>query len=101
MHEQSGAVAGLTELQVARPPRAYQDDTAVVPDHRGSGLGLWVKADMLRRLRAERPEFTEVITGNAASNAHMLRINTRLGYRPYRATGEWQADVGELAGRLG
>jgi GNAT superfamily N-acetyltransferase len=101
VHEQSGAVAGLTELQVARPPRAYQDDTAVVPDHRGSGLGLWVKADMLRRLRAERREFTEVITGNAASNAHMLRINTRLGYRPYRATAEWQGDVGELVSRLG
>jgi hypothetical protein len=31
----------------------------------------------------------------------MLRINTRLGYRPHRATGEWQGDVGELVSRLG
>jgi ribosomal protein S18 acetylase RimI-like enzyme len=101
VHEPSGAVAGLTELQLAKPPRAYQDDTAVVPAHRGSGLGLWVKTDMLCRLRAERPDMTEVITGNAASNEHMLRINTRLGYRPYRAMAEWQADVGELLSRLG
>ncbi len=101
VHEPSGAVAALTELQLAQPPRAYQDDTAVVPAHRGSGLGMWVKADMLRRLRTERPDMTEVITGNAASNEHMLRINTRLGFRPYRALAEWQGEVGELVSRLG
>jgi GNAT superfamily N-acetyltransferase len=101
VHDQTGAVAGLTELVLGPPPRAFQEDTAVVPAHRGSGLGLWIKADMLCRLRAERPDMTEVITGNAASNEHMLRINTRLGYRPYRAMAEWQADVGELLSRLG
>jgi len=100
VHEQTGAVAGLTELVLASPPRAFQEDTAVVPAHRGSGLGLWVKADMLCRLRAERPDVTEVMTGNAASNEHMLRINTRLGFRPHRAIGEWQAGVGELVSRL-
>jgi hypothetical protein len=62
---------------------------------------LWIKADMLCRLRAERPDMTEVITGNAASNAHMLQINTRLGFRPYRAGAEWQGEVGELVSRLG
>ena len=101
VHESSGAVAGLTELELAQPPRAYQDDTAVVPSHRGSGLGMWVKADMLCRLRAERPDMTEVLTGNAASNEHMLRINTRLGFRPYRAVAEWQGDVAGLVSRLG
>ena len=101
VHEQTGAVAGLTELVLGPPPRSFQDDTAVVPAHRGSGLGLWIKADMLLRLRAERPDVTEVITGNAASNAHMLRINTRLGFRPHRAMAEWQGEVGELVSRLG
>lgn len=100
VHEQTGTVAGLTELALASPPRAFQEDTAVVPAHRGSGLGAWVKADMLCRLRAERPDMTEVITGNAASNEHMLRINTRLRFRPHRAIGEWQAGVGELVSRL-
>jgi GNAT superfamily N-acetyltransferase len=101
VHEPSGAVAGLTELELAQPPRAFQDDTAVVPAHRGSGLGMWVKADMLCRLRAERPDITEVITGNAASNEHMLRINTRLGYRPHRAVAGWQGDIADLVTRLG
>jgi GNAT superfamily N-acetyltransferase len=100
VHERTGAVAGLTELELGPPPRAFQEDTAVAPAHRGSGLGLWVKADMLRRLRAERTDVTEVITGNAASNEHMLRINTRLGFRPYRAIAEWQTAVGELVSRL-
>jgi hypothetical protein len=100
VHEQTGAVAGLTELELGPPPRAFQEDTAVVPAHRGSGLGLWIKADMLCRLRAERPDVTEVITGNAASNEYMLRINTRLGFRPHRAIGEWQTGVGELVSRL-
>ena len=101
VHEQTGAVAGLTELVLGPPPRSYQEDTAVVPAHRGSGLGLWIKADMLLRLRAERPDVTEVITGNAASNEHMLRINTRLGFRPHRAIAEWQGEVGQLVSRLG
>ena len=100
VHEQTGAVAGLTELELGPPPRAFQEDTAVVPAHRGSGLGLWIKADMLCRLRAERPDVTEVITGNAASNEYMLRINTHLGFRPHRAIGEWQTGVGELVSRL-
>jgi hypothetical protein len=101
VHEQTGAVAGLTELVLSAPPRAFQGDTAVVPAHRGSGLGLWIKADMLCRLRAERPDMTEVITGNAASNAYMLRINIRLGFRPHLACSEWQGEIGEMVNRLG
>jgi GNAT superfamily N-acetyltransferase len=101
VHEPTGTLAALTELLLGPPPRAFQEDTAVVPAHRGSGLGLWVKADMLRRLRDERPDVTEVSTGNAASNEHMLRINTRLGFRPHRTLAEWQADVPTLVGRMG
>ena len=84
VHEATGEVAALTEVYVSmQPHRSHQGDTAVVAAHRGSGLGLWVKADMLLRLRAERPDVAELLTGNSATNAHMLRINDRLGYRPY------------------
>jgi GNAT superfamily N-acetyltransferase len=102
VHEATGAVAALTEVLVPGVPMwSYQEDTAVVPEHRGSGLGLWIKADMLVRLRAERPDITALLTGNAASNAHMLRINDRLGYRLWSTTHGWQADGAELAARLG
>jgi GNAT superfamily N-acetyltransferase len=103
VHEDTGEIAGLTEVLVtaAAPLRSYQEDTAVVPAHRGNGLGLWMKADMLVRLRAERPDVTELITGNAASNRHMLAVNDRLGYRLWSEVHGWQVDVPELSARLG
>ena len=101
VHEATGEVAALTEVAVLRDPRrSEQEDTAVVPGHRGSGLGLWVKAAMLVRLRAERPDVAELTTGNAADNAHMLRINDRIGFRPHLTLIEWQADVPALLARL-
>jgi GNAT superfamily N-acetyltransferase len=101
VHEETGAVAAFTETLTRASYRADQEDTAVVPAHRGSGLGLWIKSDMLLRVRAERPDVTEVITGNAASNAHMLAINDRLGFRPWTEMHGWQADVATLSARLG
>lgn len=90
-----GAVAGYTEILIPRgtAPRAQQYDTAVVPAHRGHGLGLWVKAAMVRRLRAEHPGVVEVETDNADDNVHMLAVNHRLGFRSYRRTREFQLDV--------
>ena len=36
---------------------------------------------------------TALHTGNAASNAHMLAINTEMGFRPTHLTGCWQAGL--------
>jgi GNAT superfamily N-acetyltransferase len=97
-----GEVAGFTEVLVGRQPqRAHQHDTAVVPAHRGHGLGLWIKSAMLVALRAERPDVTEIETGNSTANQHMLAINQRLGFRPWREVNSWQGDVPELSARLG
>ena len=101
VQEDSGEVAAFTEVLVTRQPWSSQRDTAVVPEHRGHGLGLWVKADMLVRLREERPDVTAITTGNSATNAHMLRINDRLGFRPWAEVRGWQGEVGELVSRLG
>ena len=82
VHEASGAVAGMTELELhsERPHRAFQQDTSVVPAHRGHGLGRCMKAHMIRWTLSERPKLTEVATGTAAANAHMQRVNHSLGY---------------------
>lgn len=87
-------IAGFTELviPVGDGRRAIQYDTAVVPDHRGNGLGLWVKAAMLDWLRAEWPAVAEIETDNAEDNAHMLAVNQRLGFRPLRKTRQYQCD---------
>lgn len=101
LHGATGEVAGLTEVFVATDPRrSHQGDTAVVAAHRGSGLGLWLKADMLVRLRDERPEVAEVLTGNSATNAHMLAINDRLGFRPWKTVLSFQGDTADVQRRL-
>lgn len=99
--EKTDEIAAFTEVAVfPEPHRSQQEDTAVVPGHRGHGLGLWVKAAMLTWLRTAQPGVAELITGNADDNVHMLRINTRIGFRRHALMQEWQADVPALAVRL-
>jgi GNAT superfamily N-acetyltransferase len=88
-------IAGFTELviPVGDGTRAIQSDTAVVPVHRGNGLGLWVKAAMIDWLRAEWPAVREIETDNAEDNEHMLAVNERLGFRPLRKTRQYQYDL--------
>jgi GNAT superfamily N-acetyltransferase len=93
--ESDGSVAGYTELvlpaDTAGPAQQY--DTAVLGAHRGHGLGLWIKAEMLRRVRAEHPATTEIRTDNADDNRHMLAVNTALGFRPQRRTVMYQLSL--------
>jgi hypothetical protein len=56
---------------------------------------------VLLRLRDERPDVAEVITGNSTSNRHMLAINERLGFRPWQEVNGWQADVPDVVRRVG
>jgi GNAT superfamily N-acetyltransferase len=99
IHEQSGEVAGLTEVVVPaqRPTRADQYDTVVVPKHRGYGLGRAIKARMLFELRSAEPQVTEVQTWNAIENEPMLRVNAELGFRADRQWSEYEAEVADLA----
>jgi GNAT superfamily N-acetyltransferase len=85
-------VAGWTRLVLpadAGEP-ARQLDTAVLPDHRGHGLGLWLKATMLRRVREADPAVAEITTGTADDNRHMHALNAALGYRPLRRTVDYR-----------
>lgn len=93
--EADGSVAGYTELVLPAEgsSRAQQYDTAVLPAHRGHGLGLWVKAEMLGLVRARFTGISEVQTDNADDNRHMLAVNTQLGFRPLRRTVEYQLDL--------
>ncbi|MDQ6873632.1 MAG: GNAT family N-acetyltransferase [Actinomycetota bacterium] len=98
-----GKVAAFTELTVSRdaPRRATQEDTAVVLAHRGHGLGLIVKAELLRWLLSERHDVIDIETWNADSNAHMIAVNERLGFRLDVAWLEYEAPADALAERLG
>ncbi|POM22409.1 Mycothiol acetyltransferase [Actinomadura rubteroloni] len=93
-----GAIAGFTELVVPAGggDRAAQYDTAVVPEHRGRRLGIWMKAAMLDWVRSELPGIREIETDNAGDNPHMLAVNEELGFLPERETREYHALVADL-----
>ncbi|MFN8484599.1 MAG: GNAT family N-acetyltransferase [Anaerolineae bacterium] len=81
----SGAYAGYTEVywNALQPTLLQQGDTAVLPAYRNLGLGRWLKAAMILRVLADRPQVRFVRTGNADANAPMLNINHEMGFRPF------------------
>jgi GNAT superfamily N-acetyltransferase len=83
-HRGTGELAGhsVTVVDSETPTIGTQHDTAVAREHRGHRLGLLVKADLLRWLAEVEPQLATVDTWNAESNAHMIGVNERLGYRP-------------------
>lgn len=103
IHEATGEVAGFTEIVVrpSAPELAQQIDTAVLKAHRGHGLGRAIKAEMMRRLMAERPDVTQVATTTAADNSHMIAVNRSIGCTDARGLGHFEASVDDLAARLG
>ncbi|TDU01902.1 acetyltransferase (GNAT) family protein [Streptomyces sp. 846.5] len=82
VHEASGEVVALTVVYIrdSQPAKGFQLDTAVVREHRGHGLGRVIKAAMLRRLAADRPELEKIAT-QTADAVNMARINREVGYR--------------------
>ena len=98
VRDPSGACVGGTEVEFVpwQPDTAFQGDTGIHPDHRGKGLGKWVKAAMLEKIRAERPEAKRMPTGNAYSNAPMLAINDAIGFRVTQSRIDWQLDVADV-----
>ena len=95
VEEATGAFVGFTQVSFSgwRRTVAKQNDTGVDPAHRDKGLGRWLKATMLLRLLAEKPDVVKIDTGNAGSNAPMLGINHAMGFRLVKEGGNWQGDV--------
>lgn len=101
-HDATGELIGLSEIywNPAQPETMYQGDTGVDPAHRGHALGKWMKAQMIERILAERPNVQDIRTGNADSNDAMLGINHALGFAPYIAQMNWQVPVERLQAYL-
>jgi GNAT superfamily N-acetyltransferase len=100
--EPDGVISAITDTGWAphRPSIIQQRFTGVRPDARGRGLGKWIKAAMLARIRELYPKAEWVSTENAASNVPMLAINKKLGFKQYRAETEYQISRDGLAERL-
>ena len=95
VHDESGVVAGYTELIVTEPGgTAEQDDTGVLRSHRGHGLGLLMKSANLLWLRDSEPQITTIATWNAVSNKHMLSVNHKMGFHKHS---QWEDVALDLA----
>lgn len=93
--ESDGSIVGFSELVV--PGDGTGDGqhygTGVLPEHRGHGLGRWMKAESIRVARTNHPELAGLVTDTADSNTHMRRINDALGYLPTRKALHCQLDL--------
>ena len=92
IEESTGASAAFSEFffDPRVPTVIHQGGTATIPEHRGKGIGKWVKARMAQRLLAEIPEAQYIRTGNAGTNAAMLAINVAMGFKPVWESVIWQ-----------
>lgn len=90
-----GSIAGFTELVVPGSGRGdgQHYGTGVLPEHRGHGLGRWMKAESIRQARERYPDLGGLLTDTADSNTHMRRINDGLGYVLTHTTHQHQLDL--------
>jgi GNAT superfamily N-acetyltransferase len=100
--ELDGTISGLTEI--LRVPsenyRVHQMLTGVHESYRGKGLGKWLKALMILHVKENYPAVEVFSTGNADSNAPMLSINNRMGFKRYLSEKSYKFDVASLKTRL-
>ena len=96
--EPNGDISGMTEVfyRPSKDPLIQQELTGVSDKYRGSGKGKWLKAVMLREIQRRFPTVITVVTGNATSNAPMLSINNRLGFKVHKETIAAQIKTNEL-----
>lgn len=89
--EKEGELGGYSRVALPRGGDfAWQDDTLVMPEHRGHRLGLRLKAATLALITGEHPERSVIHTWTDPENAAMYRTNERFGFRPVETLLEMQ-----------
>ena len=79
-----GSFAGNSEVHVhtsSESTLGWQENTLVMPEHRGHRLGLALKVATHRQLRERAPQLRSLVTWNSHVNPWMIEINEKLGYR--------------------
>jgi GNAT superfamily N-acetyltransferase len=91
----TGRMAGFTEVVVPGDGKGDGQlyGTAVLPEHRGRGLALWMKAVQIHETRRKFPDLDGLLTDTVDTNAPMRRTNDRLGYQPYLKVNRRQLDL--------
>ncbi|MCE7745550.1 MAG: GNAT family N-acetyltransferase [Candidatus Heimdallarchaeota archaeon] len=101
IHKETNEIAGVTVTYINKHQTkiAHQQDTGVVRAHRGKGLGLALKYQLLEKLLFET-KAVKWQTGNAGSNEHMLRINNILNHKPFTDVPVYEGSRSDLLKRL-
>ncbi len=91
----TGELAGFSQARWSpyEPDSMWQGGTGTARAYRNRGLGRWMKAAVMERILRERPLVKRIRTGNADSNAPMLKINYEMGFRPIKTWTTWQIEV--------
>jgi GNAT superfamily N-acetyltransferase len=89
----SGRMAALSTAHTADGLRGEQNETVVVPEYRGRGLAIRVKAYLVRELLGAEPGVRMLDTYNAVANTRMLAVNRRLGFTPVDTHAAWTMSV--------
>jgi GNAT superfamily N-acetyltransferase len=85
----TGRMAALSTAHTADGLRGEQNETVVVPEFRGRGLAIRVKAYLVRELLGAEPGLRMLDTYNAVANTRMLAVNRRLGFEPVDTHAAW------------
>jgi GNAT superfamily N-acetyltransferase len=85
----AGRMAALSTAHTADGVRGEQNETVVVPEYRGRGLAIRVKAYLVRELLGAEPGLRMLDTYNAVGNTRMLAVNRRLGFEPVDTHAAW------------
>lgn len=83
-----GDLAAYAVAVIGAPaqPHARQYGPAVLPNHRGRRLGLWVNAALIQRLRDIHPHINEIETFSAEDDRHLCATRKHLGFHPLGRT---------------
>ncbi|MFJ6574235.1 GNAT family N-acetyltransferase [Streptomyces sp. NPDC091292] len=93
--EADGSIAGFTELVVSGDGTGggQHYGTGVLPEHRGHGLGRWMKAAAILQARDCHPDLGCLRTDTADGNLPMRAINDALGYSPTHQVIHYKLDL--------
>lgn len=84
-----GELAAMTMIRIDRPSGRAQNNLAgTLARYRGRGLATLLKSHSLRR--AAELGASIATTDNDESNAPMLAVNEKLGYRPFARRLQWE-----------
>jgi ribosomal protein S18 acetylase RimI-like enzyme len=68
----------------------YIQSTGLLPQYRGEGLGTRIKAWQIEYAKQNR--FRRIVTNCRESNAAMISVNKKFGFKPIRTTPEYYED---------